>query len=887
VPNTAGETDEGVLTTDRELVVRSWDAWLAEATGIPAEVALGRALASLFPEVEERGLLRRLRRVADEGTVEMLAPAFHHYLIPCAPRQPAAHFTRMQQFVTLSPIRADGEVVGITVAIRDVTARREREVRMAGALKSDDESVRMEAVEALAAAEASPDVLVDAFDDASWRVRQAAVEAVAQHHGEGVVEVLARVLREQHRDLSVLNATLSALAASGDDVVPALLELLATPDADLRVYVALALGMRGDLRAVPALVAALDDEDANVRFHALEALGRLRARDAAPDVARVAESRDFAVAFAALDALAAIGDETVTPRILPLLDDDFLRSAAVDALGRLGGEEVVAPLAALLARGDVPADEAAGALAAIHARYHEGFGDGEVIAALAGATIPPEGGRRLAAGLATASAPARPALARVLGWLPAADGADEALVRALDDPASRAAAADGLVRRGSRGADALVAGLGSVSEDALRTAALTLGRIGSPAAVPALLELLESAPEAMVAVAGALGAIGDHRAFDPLLRLLDHPQAAVRQAAVGALSSIGHPGLRERVLALLESPTPEVRESAARIAAYFGYEGCVERLVALCKDEDAGVRRAAVENLACLDDPRIAAVVGEALRGAAAPERAAAARALARLEPGDAAPLLPGALADPDLWVRYYAARSAGAARLAELAPALVEVARQDPAVPVRIAAVQALGEVGSAASAAALADDPEPEVRLAVLAVLAGTADEEALRVLRPALAADDETVRRAVLEGLGPEAAGALGDEVAAAARAARDPATARAAAYALLRAGSPESQRRLCALAAEPALRDTCVEVLARTPAGGMELLAGALREGDAAAREAILAALPHLAAPAAARLAAAVLDDPAPTVRRAAALALSRLDLRTAAGLGRDA
>src|SRR5687768_1142243 len=100
---TAGDMDEGVLTTDRELVVRSWDAWLAEATGIAAEVALGRALGSLFPEVEERGLLRRLRRVADEGTVEMLAPAFHRYLIPCAPREPAAHFTRMQQFVTLSP----------------------------------------------------------------------------------------------------------------------------------------------------------------------------------------------------------------------------------------------------------------------------------------------------------------------------------------------------------------------------------------------------------------------------------------------------------------------------------------------------------------------------------------------------------------------------------------------------------------------------------------------------------------------------------------------------------------------------------------------------------------------------------------------------------------
>src|SRR5215218_767349 len=290
---TEGVGEAGVITTDRALVVRSWDGWMERATGIPAAVAGGRPLVELFPEVEARGFVPRLRRVADEGATQVLAPAFHHYLIPCPPLQPAPHFARMQQHVTLSPLRAGGEVVGVTIAIRDVTGRREGERVMAERLRSGDGATRLRAVEALAAGEASPDVLVGAFDDASWRVRQVAVEAVARQRGEGVAEVLARVLREQHRDLAVLNATLAALAASGEEVLPPLLGLLESPDADLRMYVALALGLRGDARAVPALVRALDDADDNVRFHALEALGHLGARSAAPAVAAVAESRDF------------------------------------------------------------------------------------------------------------------------------------------------------------------------------------------------------------------------------------------------------------------------------------------------------------------------------------------------------------------------------------------------------------------------------------------------------------------------------------------------------------------------------------------------------------------------------------------------------------------
>src|SRR5688500_788956 len=286
----------GVLTTDNELIVRSWDRWLVDATGIAAESACGQSLLQLVPDLEERGLLNRLRRVLDTGAVEVLAPAFHHYFIPCPPRQPTPHFSHMQQHVTISPLRSDASVVGVVVTVEDVTARLQRERELAAQLSSHDEAIRLRATRALSQEAARPDVLVAAFADTSWRVRRMAVEGFRQRTGEDTAEALARALREQHRDFSVLNATLSALAVAGGDVLPGVLDALATDDADLRIYAALALGHMSDERAAGPLLDALEDADANVRFHAIEALGRLRAHAAADRLADIAAAGDFFLA---------------------------------------------------------------------------------------------------------------------------------------------------------------------------------------------------------------------------------------------------------------------------------------------------------------------------------------------------------------------------------------------------------------------------------------------------------------------------------------------------------------------------------------------------------------------------------------------------------------
>jgi HEAT repeat protein len=240
--------------------------------------------------------------------------------------------------------------------------------------------------------------------------------------------------------------------------------------------------------------------------------------------------------------------------------------------------------------------------------------------------------------------------------------------------------------------------------------------------------------------------------------------------------------------------------------------------------------------------------------------------------------------------VRYYAARSAGALGLAPLAPALTRVALHDPAVPARVAAAEALGTAGADDDVVpvlvSLARDPEPDVATAALRALGGSTHPDALAALRAALAADHEP-QCAVLRGLGSRAAAAaLAREVAGVARAARTAVAAALATAALEWARSPEAIRLLAGLAAEPWLRERCVQLLAALPGEQDAVLGEELRQGGEEAREAILDALAHRPGPAAERLAAAALDDPSPRVRRAAGHALLRLDLRAAAGRTRE-
>jgi hypothetical protein len=191
----------GVFTTDKELVIRTWDAWLEECTHVSADAARGGVLTRLFPEIVSRGLHEALERVLQSGVIEVLAPAFHRYLIACNPVRPSRLFDKMQQRVTISPLREQETIVGLLVTIEDVTARIEEEREMKDALSDED-----------------------------WRKRKRKVEELASQSTGEVVKTLLAQLQGEHRNPSVLNSALQVLAMSGWDVVEPLADFLKGPD---------------------------------------------------------------------------------------------------------------------------------------------------------------------------------------------------------------------------------------------------------------------------------------------------------------------------------------------------------------------------------------------------------------------------------------------------------------------------------------------------------------------------------------------------------------------------------------------------------------------------------------------------------------------------------
>ena len=692
----------GVFTTDRSLVIQVWDAALTQLTGIGEETALGKKLTALVPDLEQRGLLKRFQRSLNEGVVEVLATAFHHYLIPCAPVTPAKHFDKMQQHVTIAPLRDDDSIAGLLVTVEDVTERLEREREVA-----------------------SP--MLKALSDEDWRVRREAVEEVSQRAAPEAIAALVSSVIENHHNPSLLNSVLQVLAASEVDTLSTLTQLLQGPNPDLRMQAALALGEQRDVSAAEALVKALSDDNTNVRYHAIEALGKLKAADAVEALAEIAVSRDFFLSFAALDALAKIGDPRVAPAIVPLLDDELLREPALSLLGQLGDETVVAPFAALLNTPAAPTAQIAAALATLSDRYEQQYGEGRYIADLTNGELSATGVQNLLDSLETPGQENLRAIAVVLGWLKR-PGVDRALTRLLGRVDLRDEVIDALVRHGSANSDLLISQLTAEDLEVRRSAVVALGRIGNDGATPALVNMLKDKALA-IETANALAQIGDPEAVEGLLNLIGSDDASIREAAVSALNSVIPPSMSGRIIPLLHDSDPNVRESAVKIAGYFGYPEAAGALIELSHDAKERVRCAAIEHLPYVEDDRVFAVLASAIKDETPNVRAAAARALGTLDaPEVVRPLIDG-LSDEDVWVRYFSARALGRRRSEDSVAALKQVIEREEFNHVRIAALDSLGQIGGdriAGIVGGLVKDDDPNVAHAAQVALGRSAQHE-----------------------------------------------------------------------------------------------------------------------------------------------------------------
>ena len=116
---------QGIFTTDTALVVRSWNRFMAELTGIAAAEAIGRTLLEVVPDLADRRLDGHYRAALD-GEARVLAHRFHRFLVPAR-----AGAAEPVQSARITPLEHDGAIIGTLTVIDDVSERvaSERELR--------------------------------------------------------------------------------------------------------------------------------------------------------------------------------------------------------------------------------------------------------------------------------------------------------------------------------------------------------------------------------------------------------------------------------------------------------------------------------------------------------------------------------------------------------------------------------------------------------------------------------------------------------------------------------------------------------------------------------------------------------------------------------------
>lgn len=510
--------------------------------------------------------------------------------------------------------------------------------------------------------------LIKALKGRNERIARGAAETLGRIGGERATDALIAALGDE--EVLIRGAAALALAEMGaPGAVAPLIEMLHETYPGMASAAARALGKIGDERAVEPLTRIFNDPNAHAREAAGEALGKIGATGGVEALIRGLATEDAEVLGRRINALVSAGAEAVEPLIAALDNDSWqVRAGAVRALGEIGDSRAIDPLSALIEGGE-PGERPTSREAVPRVTAAGGAGESYVRSAAVAALGQIGGPRVVPALIVRLKDPdprVREAAVTDLGKLDD-PRVVEAIAASLKDDSSsvRMSAAAALRRRKDAGAvEALIAALDDEDAFVRSGAVRALGEIGDRRAVEPLIGCLDD-PHVRVRsdAAGWLGKLGDERAVEPLIGCLDDPYESVRSDAVEALSRLGGEKAIARLCEVLKDKDMRVRQTAARELRRMKDRRAIPMLKAALTDEstlDKGLVREVLEEIDPPSVEELAARMGSAQASEQAQQDAA--RELARRgEPG--IKVLAKILEDKASKVRTVAARALGRSR--------------------------------------------------------------------------------------------------------------------------------------------------------------------------------------------------------------------------------
>jgi HEAT repeat protein len=587
-------------------------------------------------------------------------------------------------------------------------------------LRSKDPTARRKAAEGLSEGDARGIYpLIKALSDENTGVQDAAMRALIALGGEEVAYMVLPLLREGSY---LRNTGLIILRSLGAVSVPLIYPLLKDKDHDIRKF---AVDLLSEIQTAvdpSALIPMLEDENANVRAAASKGLGDLGYRDAIPHLTRRLIDEEW-VCFYALLSLGELKAEEAIPAIASLFasSSEAVRFSAIETVGKLGSKTALPALIAFLPKASE--DEKLTAVKSIvqigmspdmkelasHVIKLFEAGDWE------DRQIALEGIKQLKL------AEAIPQLIDAAGTLDPSNPDNDEKLAAIRQTILDINSEDELIEllnsrdlkfrgktfvinilgamKSGKAAGSLTIYLKDVSRDLRRASAEALGQIGDSMPIDELLESVKTDADSHVRKAAieALGNIGSKNAYKALKDfLISEKYDDILEKVVDALGKID----RNSFLSDIASYSSNVRQIIARSAVD------LQTLLDLTDDADAGVVVAAINGLGRIGSDEATRRAISFLKNANAEIRKATVIALgeARQCPDE----LLAALGDSDPGVRFYAVKAIAAACPGEACIEKIKAMINDEYIPVAMATIDAIREVGGREAYEALAQYEE-----------------------------------------------------------------------------------------------------------------------------------------------------------------------------------